>query len=145
MIDQNDFEWENPKKRNYGKRSLCAAALSGLLFVFCGVAIEGPPAAGQAPDDSKTNQKDRGSATADNQSESAGDRELSRKIRRAVTSDKSLSTYAHNVKIITIDGRVTLKGPVRSEEEKASIFAKAAEIAGKANITDEITVQPKQQ
>jgi osmotically-inducible protein OsmY len=60
----------------------------------------------------------------------AADRELSAKIRKAVIADKSLSTYAHNVKIISQNGTVTLKGPVRSGEEVKSLTAKAAEAAG---------------
>jgi osmotically-inducible protein OsmY len=48
--------------------------------------------------------------------------------------DKSLSTYAHNVKIVSQNGVVTLKGPVRSDEEKLNVEAKAAEIAGRDNV-----------
>ena len=56
--------------------------------------------------------------------------------------DKSLSTYAHNVKIITQDGFVTLKGPVNSEEEKQSIASKAAEVVGSPNkVTNQLTVK----
>jgi len=58
--------------------------------------------------------------------------------------DKSLSTYAHNVKVITQNGMVTLKGPVRSEEEKRAIEAKAAEVAGGDKVTSEMDVKPKQ-
>jgi osmotically-inducible protein OsmY len=58
--------------------------------------------------------------------------------------DKSLSTYAHNVKIITQNGQVTLKGPVRSEEEKRAIEAKAAEVAGDSKVTSELDVKSKQ-
>jgi len=57
--------------------------------------------------------------------------------------DKNLSTYAHNVKIITRDGTVTLKGPVRTNDEKSAIEAKAVEIAGAANVKSEITVKSK--
>jgi len=57
-------------------------------------------------------------------------------------ADKSLSTYAHNVKVITQNGGVTLKGPVRSDEEKQAIMAKANEVAGSGKVTDEITVAP---
>ena len=58
--------------------------------------------------------------------------------------DKSLSTYAHNVKIITQDGKVTLKGPVRSQDEKTNVEAKAAAIAGDGNVTSEIEIaRPK--
>src|SRR4051794_20377725 len=67
------------------------------------------------PDNTKTNQRDRNNAasTADKQKDNASDRKLTQDIRRAVVDDKSLSTYAHNVKIVTEGGMVTLKGPVR--------------------------------
>ena len=58
--------------------------------------------------------------------------------------DKSLSTYAHNVKIVTQDGQVTLKGPVRSEDEKRAIEAKAAEVAGDGKVTSELNIKPQQ-
>ena len=58
-------------------------------------------------------------------------------------ADKSLSTYAHNVKVISQDGVVTLKGPVHSEDEKKSIESKATEVAGSsAKVNNEITVKP---
>ena len=63
----------------------------------------------------------------DQQKENQSDRELTAKVRQALVKDKSLSTYAHNVKIIAQDGIVTLKGPVRSEEEKKAVEEKAAE------------------
>jgi hyperosmotically inducible protein len=97
-----------------------------------------------APDNSKTNKRDRDKAspTADQQKMNPTDRELTRKIRAALHQDKSLSTYAHNVKIVTQDGRVTLRGPVRSEEEKAAIESKATEVAGAGNVTNELEVAP---
>jgi osmotically-inducible protein OsmY len=64
-----------------------------------------------------------------------------RKIRRAILNDKSLSTYAHNIKIISQHGKVTLKGPVHTEDEKKSIEAKATEIAGDGNVTNQIIVK----
>lgn len=102
---------------------------------------------GQTPksDNTKMNKQDRmaGSTTADQQKMNAADRALTRKIRRALTSDKSLSTYAHNVKIVSRDGMVTLKGPVRSEAEKASVESKAVEAAGgNDKVTNELTVAP---
>lgn len=57
--------------------------------------------------------------------------------------DKSLSTYAHNVKVISQNGMVTLKGPVKSEEEKQAIEAKAAQIAGADKVTNQLEVAPK--
>ena len=64
------------------------------------------------------------------------------KIRKAVMDDKSLSSYAHNVKIISQNGKVTLKGPVRSADEKQSIEQKATDVAGVGNVTNEITIKP---
>jgi hyperosmotically inducible protein len=94
-------------------------------------------------DNTKINQRDRSTAatTADQQKENKSDRELAKQIRRAIVQDKSLSTYAHNIKVVSENGTVTLKGPVRSEEEKKAIEAKAAEIAGK-NMNSEISVVP---
>jgi hyperosmotically inducible periplasmic protein len=100
----------------------------------------------QAPDNTKTNQRDRSQnePTADQQKENQSDRELTAKVRQALVKDKSLSTYAHNVKIIAQDGIVTLKGPVRSEEEKTAVEEKAAEAAGGADkIKSELEVSSK--
>ena len=102
-----------------------------------------PPA--QAPaDNTKVNQRDRaqGAVTADQQKENAGDRELTQKIRRALMNDKTLSSYAHNVKVVSQDGQVTLKGPVRTEVEKKSVEAKATEVAGEGHVTSEISIAP---
>ena len=63
----------------------------------------------------------------------AADRDTSAKIRRTVMADKSLSTYAHNVKIISQNGTVTLKGPVRSDDEVNSIVSKATDVTGSAD------------
>jgi hyperosmotically inducible protein len=96
-----------------------------------------------APDNTGKNQRDRNAAepTADQQKENTADRELARQIRRALVKDKSLSTYAHNVKVIAQNGTVTLKGPVNSEQEKQAIESKAAEVAGGADkINSEIEV-----
>ena len=99
-----------------------------------------------APDNSKTNQRDRdqSSPTADQQKENRSDRDITQQVRRAIEKDKSLSTYAHNVKIITQNGQVTLKGPVRSEEEKRAVEAKAAEVAGGDKVNNELDVKSKQ-
>jgi hyperosmotically inducible protein len=96
------------------------------------------------PDNTRENKKDRqpDAVTADQQKMNSADRELSKKIRQAVIADKSLSTYAHNVKIVSQDGIVTLKGPVHSEAEKSTIEAKATEIAGGADkVKSEISVK----
>ena len=64
-------------------------------------------------------------------------------IRKAIMADQAMSTYAKNVKVISENGKVTLKGPVRSEEERKSIEAKAVEVAGAGNVTNRITVAPE--
>jgi osmotically-inducible protein OsmY len=96
-------------------------------------------------DNTKVNERDRSQnePTADQQKENSSDRQLTQQIRRAVVEDKSLSTSAHNVKIISQNGTVTLKGPVKSEEEKQTIQSKANQIAGQGKVINEIQVAPK--
>lgn len=95
------------------------------------------------PDNTRMN-KEAGQ-TADQQKENKGDRTLAQQVRKAVMSDKALSTYGHNVKIISQNGTVTLRGPVRTEEEKAAIEAKAKEVAGVTAVNNELTVAPKKE
>ena len=97
-----------------------------------------------SPDNSKTNQADasRGAVTADQQKINPADQSITKNIRSAIVQDKTLSTYAHNIKIITQDGKVTLKGPVRSDDEKANIEGKASAVAGADNVTDQLTIAP---
>jgi hyperosmotically inducible protein len=114
---------------------------SGMLFAQ----QDANPAQSVPADNTKVNQRDSDSAqpTADQQKENKSDREIARQIRQAIVKDKSLSTYAHNVKVIVQGGAVTLKGPVRSDEEKQSIEAKAGQVAGTDKVTDQIEVTPK--
>jgi osmotically-inducible protein OsmY len=57
-------------------------------------------------------------------------------------ADKSLSTYAHNVKIVSVNGAVTLNGVVRDSHERDVVETKAQAIAGKSNVTDDLTIAP---
>lgn len=105
------------------------------------------PASTQQADNSKANKTEtqKKALTADKQSMNAGDQQITQKIRSAIMKDKTLSTYAHNIKIITQDRKVTLKGPVRSEDERADVEAKAIAVAGEGNVTNEIKIAlPKQ-
>jgi osmotically-inducible protein OsmY len=97
-------------------------------------------------DNTKVNKRDgnQGLPTADQQKENRPDREITRDIRRSITNDKSLSTYARNIKIITQNGNVTLRGPVRSEEERKTVEAKANEVAGAGHVKSEIDIAAKQ-
>jgi hyperosmotically inducible protein len=94
------------------------------------------------PDNSARNARDRDdqNKTTGDQSENEADRTITQNIRRAVTADDSLSTNAKNVKIITNDGTVTLRGPVKSEKEKAEIEAKAKQVAGVKRVDNQLEV-----
>ena len=78
--------------------------------------------------------------TSGDQSETEADREITQKIRQAVVADESLSMTAHNVKIITVNGMVTLRGPVKSERERQAVAAKAVEIAGANKVQNQLEV-----
>ncbi len=95
----------------------------------------------QQPDNTKMNKGEH--PTADQAKNTASDRDIMQSIRKAIMADSSLSSYAHNVKVISKNGKVTLKGPVRSEEEKKLVESKATEVAGAGNVTDEMTVKPE--
>ena len=96
------------------------------------------------PDNTKVNKRDQDQSrpTAGQQKENRPDREITRLIRRSITQDKDLSTYAKNIKIITQNGDVTLRGPVRSQEEKRTIETKANEVAGASHVKSEIELAP---
>ncbi|MGD0119223.1 MAG: BON domain-containing protein [Candidatus Binatus sp.] len=95
-----------------------------------------------APDNSAVNQRDRDqqNLTPIDQSNKPEDVKMTREIRRAIVKDDQLSMDAKNVKIITVDGAVTLRGPVKTEQEKADIAAKAAQLAGDSNVHNELEV-----
>ena len=82
--------------------------------------------------------------TADQQKESTSDRAISQQIRKAIVKDKSLSSYAHNIKIVTQNGQATLAWPVHSEEEKKALEDAAAGLAGAGNVRNQLQVAPKQ-
>jgi hyperosmotically inducible periplasmic protein len=63
---------------------------------------------------------------------------MTRKIRRALMNDKTLSTTARNVKVITVGGTVILRGPVKSKHEKVTIADKALQIAGSGHVNDQL-------
>jgi hyperosmotically inducible periplasmic protein len=94
-----------------------------------------------AADNTKKNQ-DQAAPTADQQKMNAADRATTQKIRKAIHEDATLSTYAHNIKVITQDGKVTLRVPVRSEDEKSNLQAKAVAVAGEGNVTNQLELAP---
>lgn len=123
--------------------ALTGTAAAGLFVTsFTALAQTAPQ-----PDNTKVNKQDRapGAVTADQQKENRSDRDLTQQIRKSVMSDKSLSSYAHNVKIVTQGGAVTLKGPVRSDDERKNLVSKAEEVAGAGKVTDQLSVKPSKQ
>jgi hyperosmotically inducible periplasmic protein len=132
-------------KRESGCRRVLFVSL---LLLGCGTLMLAQDSAGQsAPssDNTKINQRDQNpnEPTADQQKNDRSDRDITQQVRQAIIADKTFSTYAHNVKVITQNGQVTLKGPVRSDDEKRSVEAKAAAIAGDGKVSSELTVKPK--
>jgi osmotically-inducible protein OsmY len=97
----------------------------------------------QAPDNTAKNERDRSgeSKTSGDQSESAEDIKITAAIRRAVVAEDSLTMTATNVKIITANGVVTLRGPVNTAAEKAKIGELAKKAAGKAKIENQLEVK----
>ena len=95
-----------------------------------------------APDNTGRNERDRGgeTKTPGDQSENEADRTITQNVRQAITSDDALSTSAQNVKIVTSDGTVTLRGPVKSEKEKQDIEAKAKQVAGVKRVENELEI-----
>jgi hyperosmotically inducible periplasmic protein len=122
------------------QRLIPALIIAGGVVVGSGVTL-----GAQTPaDNTKVNTRDRapGAVTADQQKTNAADQKLTQTIRKSLVQDKSLSSYAHNVKVVTQSGQVTLKGPVRSDDEKRAVEAKAVAAAGEGHVTNELSVAP---
>jgi osmotically-inducible protein OsmY len=105
--------------------------------------VPNPADAARYPaDNSGKNQRDVNEAavTPGDQGNSDADIQITQSIRKAVTADDSLSVNAHNVKIITNGGVVTLRGPVKSEQERASIASKAQQVSGVTRVNNQLEV-----
>jgi len=103
------------------------------------------PEGGATPaDNTGVNKRDANDAnpTADDQSQSSADLDLAKRIRQSIVADDSLSANGKNVKVVTRDGMVTLRGPVKNEQEKKSIEDKAAQIAGADKVSNQLEVTP---
>jgi|SRR5580658_6581265 hyperosmotically inducible protein len=114
----------------------CAAAV-----LLCSALAFAPSAAiaQTAPDNSGQNKSQ--TVTADNQSNARADRLTTAQVRKAIMADKDLSSYGHNVKVITMNGAVTLKGPVKSQDEKQKIASDVAAVVSPDKITNSLTVK----
>lgn len=111
-----------------------------MSFLACGALSSS--LAQTAPDNSGVNVRDRSNSamTADSQSGSKDDLQLTARIRQAIVKDKSLSMMAHNIKIISANGEVVLRGPVKSPEEKTIIASTAQGIAGTDKVNNQLEV-----
>jgi hyperosmotically inducible protein len=119
--------------------ALGSLALSVLLMVA--LAPRRLDAQHPGPDNANLSDDQTG-LTADQQKMNPADRALTQKIRKAIHHDKSLSAYGRNIKIFMKDGKVTLRGPVQSEEEKGNLEAKAVSAAGQENVSNQLKVAP---
>jgi osmotically-inducible protein OsmY len=118
------------------RRLLATSALTALSLPLLAQSVP--------PDNSKVNRTQPPQETADAQKNDATDLDLTKRIRQSLMADKSLSTYAHNIKIVAVNGTVTLNGPVRSQDEKTAVGMKAASVAGQARVVNDLTVAPAQ-
>ncbi len=122
-------------------------AIVGLLALgACDSKQEDKKEAAAAPaDNTKKNERDRDSntLTPGDQGGSEGDRNLTAEIRKAVVGADGLSMDAKNVKIITKDGVVTLRGPVASADEKTKIDGLAKGVAGVKSVDNQLEVAAK--
>lgn len=118
---------------------IVAAALVAVALTAWGPASR---AADYPADNSGKNVRDRqdSSRTSGDQSNNKADLAITQAIRKAVVADKALSTNAHNVKIITTNGVVTLRGPVNSPEEKETIATKAKRVAGVKSVDNKLEI-----
>jgi len=122
------------------KNRVSAGLLSGAMIMTLAGASLSPMLFAQEKAVSTDRNSKANGPTADNQKNDKEDLQMVKKIRQAIVQDKSLSTAAHNVKVVVVHGQVTLRGPVRSDAEKQSVEAKAAEVAGAGKVTNELTV-----
>lgn len=132
---------------NQFKKTRHPWGLFAVAISFAAGLLAAPPAGAfrlQDADNTRMNKGDasKDATTADQQKMNSSDRAITQKIRAEIMKDKSLSTYAHNVKVVTQDGKVTLKGPVRTAEEKSAVEGKAASVAGESNVTSQLEIAP---
>jgi hyperosmotically inducible protein len=106
--------------------------------------VEKKPATTDA-DNTARNERDRSAAAQvpTDQAENDADREIAANVRKAVVADDSLSINAQNIKIVTANGNVTLRGPVKSAREKEAIEAKAKQVTGVHSVTNLLEVEAK--
>jgi hypothetical protein len=135
------------RKKNMASNNKATWLLLAVLAAGSPIAYAQTPDTGKTAtpdaDNTRMNKADRKNTqpTAQNQSGAKADRELAAAVRKAIMRDKSLSTNAHNVKVIAKDGTVTLRGPVRSDDEKTKVAELTRQVEGVSNVDDQLLVK----
>jgi hyperosmotically inducible protein len=149
------------KQKMYGRIGLTSKVLAAGCLVPLGLLLAGcnrndsTPETTTTPavaatdtnssvDNSKINERDRGdmTLTPGDQGNSDADRQITRRVRQTLVSGTNdYSMIAKNVKIITANGKVTLRGPVNTQEEKTGIETIAKSVAGDGNVDDQLEVK----
>ena len=124
------------------KCNLVTTAVAACIFVM---PILSAATQQTQPDNTRVNERDRSKTqpTADQAKDNKSDLQIMKDIRKSVIADKTLSSYAHNVKIISQNGKVTLKGVVRSDDERRVVVTKAKAVAGSDMVMDDLSVKPR--
>ncbi len=119
-----------------------ASKLAGAAVVAAGLVLGGCEGGPGDVDNTARNVRDRAedAVTPMDQSESEEDRTITARVRQALTQDDTLSTNAQNVKVVTRDGVVTLRGPVESQQERTAVASKARQVAGVKRVDDQLEV-----
>lgn len=122
------------------RNSLKSKTTTGLVLAACILSLANcnkrETSASMSPDNSGQNKQTQ--PNAENQKEKSSDLKITQKIRQDVVDDDSLSVAGKNVKIITANGYVTLRGPVETQQDKNSIGDKAASVAGVSNVDNQL-------
>ena len=128
-----------PRTKGPMKQTLLALACLGALSLDA-FATDNEKA---KPDNTATNERDRSgeTKTSGDQSNNSADLKITQAIRRALMKDRELSTTAKNIKVVTANGQVTLRGPVKTAQEKAKVDQIARSAAGGAQIDDQLEVK----
>jgi osmotically-inducible protein OsmY len=124
------------------KKNILLLSSLGLILIACNPHDSKPKSQYMVDNESFTEnqpyQNQEESFTPQDQSESASDRTISQKVRQAIMADDSLSASGKNIKIITFNGKVTLKGFVENANEKQQIVRKASQVSGVLKVNDQI-------
>ena len=120
--------------------SLLSFLPGGAIAQSADPAAQASPAT--APDNTKSNKEDSTNRypTADDQKNNRSDLEIAQQIRRGLMDDKSLSTYAHNAKVVSVNGTVTLNGVVKTQAEKSAVERTAVQVVGAGRVVNNLKV-----